>query len=69
MGVFDEVVLIFLMVEHTHEDVDQLFSLISKAVKSRDVVTPDDYEGAVLGSLQQASHTNVHFEFLDYQHN
>ena len=69
MGVFDEVVLSFLMVGHTHEDVDQLFSVISKAVKSRDVVTPEDYEAAVVGALQQAGHTNVHFEFLDYQHN
>ena len=68
LGVFDEVTLSFLMVGHTHEDIDQIFSLVSAAVKHYDIVTPQDYEDVVVRALEQAGHTNVHFEILGYQH-
>jgi len=67
-GVFDEVVLSFLMVGHTHEDIDQIFSVISKGLKKRDVVTPEDFEQVVRTTLTVAGHKYVHFELLDYQH-
>ncbi|CAM6082151.1 unnamed protein product [Calypogeia fissa] len=38
-GVFETVQLSFLMVGHTHEDVDALFSQVSKQVKHKEVAT------------------------------
>lgn len=40
-GIVDEVRISFLLVGHTHEDIDQLFSVISKHVKRRDVLTSE----------------------------
>ena len=67
-GVFEEVVFSFLMVGHTHEDVDQLFSLMSKQLKKYDIITPERFEKAIVTALTDAGHENVHFEFLDFQH-
>jgi len=68
VGVFDEIVLSFLMVGHTHEDIDQLFSVISKGLKKRDIVTPEDFEEVVKTTLITAGHKHVYYELLDYQH-
>ena len=38
-GVFDRIEVHFLVVGHTHEDIDQLFSVISKALYQVDVLT------------------------------
>ena len=40
-GVFEEVVLSFLMVGHTHEDIDQLFSVISYHLRKHHLISPD----------------------------
>jgi hypothetical protein len=42
LGVFEEVQLNFLPVGHTHCEIDQRFSVISKAIKAKDLLTPDD---------------------------
>ena len=41
-GVFEEIELSFLPVGHTHEDIDQMFSRIAIALRSRDAATRDD---------------------------
>lgn len=53
-GVFDSVALNFLMVGHTHEDIDQLFSVISRRFKTlvtgtraRSVISFEDFQKEV----------------------
>eukprot|EP00111_Clytia_hemisphaerica_P011762 TCONS_00034543-protein len=41
-GLVDKVRLSFLMVGHTHEDIDQLFSNISKSLKTHEARTMDE---------------------------
>jgi hypothetical protein len=41
-GVFDEIELSFLPVGHTHEDIDQLFSRIAIAMRTRNICDRDD---------------------------
>ncbi|XP_070547237.1 uncharacterized protein [Ptychodera flava] len=48
--VFDMVDLHFLLVGHTHEDIDQLFSCISRHLKKTNIYTMDDMERAVMNS-------------------
>ncbi|XP_070557873.1 uncharacterized protein [Ptychodera flava] len=48
--VFDMVDLHFLPVGHTHEDIDQLFSCISRHLKKTNIYTMDDMERAVMNS-------------------
>jgi hypothetical protein len=67
-GVFEEVVLSFLMVGHTHEDIDQLFSVISGKVKVVDMVTPDCMGKIVKNALIDAGYDNVDFEVLTFLH-
>lgn len=42
LGVFDEVHVNFLIVGHTHEDIDQMFSVVSKHLKKRVLWTPGE---------------------------
>jgi hypothetical protein len=51
LGVFDEVLVNFLIVGHTHEDIDQMFSVISKWLADRQAWTPAD----MLALLRQCS--------------
>ena len=67
-GVFKEVVLSFLMVGHTHEDIDQLFSVISYKLRQRDLVSPTSLGKLCVRALEKAGHSNVHFEILSFQH-
>jgi hypothetical protein len=67
-GVFEEVVLSFLMVGHTHEDIDQLFSVISYKLRQRDLVSPTSLGKLCVRALEKAGHRNVHFEILSFQH-
>ena len=67
-GVFKEVVLSFLMVGHTHEDIDQLFSIITYKLMQRNLISPESMGKLCVGALRSAGHTNVHFEILSFQH-
>jgi hypothetical protein len=67
-GVFKEVVLSFLMVGHTHEDIDQLFSIITYKLMQRDLISPESMGKLCVSALRSAGHTNVHFEILSFQH-
>lgn len=42
LRIFEEVEMGFLLVGHTHEDIDQIFSVIYGELKSRDVLTMED---------------------------
>ena len=42
LGFFQEVHLCFLIVEHTHEDIDQRFSVISNVLKKKDIDTLEE---------------------------
>lgn len=46
-GVFEEVHVSFLMVGHTHEDIDQMFSVISRYLKQHDAPTLSAYKDAI----------------------
>ena len=42
LQIFEEVEVGFLLVGHTHEDIDQIFSVISGELKAKDVLTMED---------------------------
>lgn len=50
-GVFSKVKVSFLPVGHTHEDIDQLFSSIARALRASDFVTPGELCARIRGSL------------------
>lgn len=54
VGVFEEVYYGFLLVAHTHEDVDQMFSQFSRWLKRNNVLTFEDFL-AGLGTLYHNS--------------
>ena len=57
-GVFGEIVLSYLMVGHTHEDIDQFFSVISQHFSSLGrgaVISFQDFQTEVVGSFKQDS--------------
>ena len=53
LGVFSKVKVNFLLVGHTHENIDQLFSRFSIALRQRDCLTLDDLMKVATDSLQQ----------------
>ena len=42
LGVFDEIIVGFLPIGHTHEDINQSFSTTSARLRSTDAITLDD---------------------------
>ena len=54
-GVFSEVYVGFLMVGHTHEDIDQFFSVISTWLKKIETICPDPLS---LGNAIKAAFEN-----------
>ena len=58
-GVFDRVQCHFLAVGHTHEDIDQLFSVISKALKKQDVLTIDRLCELIAGLFPTEGHVTA----------
>lgn len=42
-GLFDRVEVSFLPVGHTHEDIDQLFSVIGRYLRTHDAYTIEDF--------------------------
>ena len=62
LGYFQEVQLCFLIVEHTHEDIDQRFSIISNTLKMTNI----DSLKELLGLVQQGiSYTDA---FMSARH-
>ena len=53
LGVFSKVKVNFLLVGHTHENIDQHFSRFSIALRQRDCLTLDDLMKVATDSLQQ----------------
>ena len=53
LGVFSKVKVNFLLVGHTHENIDQLFSRFYIALRQRDCLTLDDLMKVATDSLQQ----------------
>jgi hypothetical protein len=51
-GVFDEVVLSFLPVGHTHEDIDQMFSRIAEWLRKHDATSRIGFREAILAGFK-----------------
>jgi hypothetical protein len=65
MHVCVQVILSFLLVGHTHEDIDQMFSKIAAALKSEgDVLSVDRFIEVVEGSFHSAGE-GIHVEELE----
>jgi hypothetical protein len=64
LGFFKEIQLSFLIVGHTHEDIDQCFSSISSALKHRDI---DSMKELLHVIRSRPTHTEpfVHAEHLE----
>jgi hypothetical protein len=60
----DEVILSFLIVGHTHEDIDQLFSVLSRYLKKLGkVMGPSEFQSELQNAMHASSRT-AHFELL-----
>ena len=56
-GYTQEVYFSFLLVGHTHEDIDQLFSVISRYMKSLlDVMTPQQFQREMANAIDKRPH-------------
>lgn len=60
-GVFDEVIVGFLPVGHTHEDIDQTFSRTSERLRNRDAITLSDLHN----ELSQTYNKNTQVSHMD----
>ncbi len=58
-GVFDEIYLWFLLVGHTHEDIDAIFGKISMHLKGRNFFSMEKMGDFISESITS---TPVHFE-------
>ena len=56
VGIFQEILVSFLIVGHTHEDIDQHFSVISRELRRKNAVTPSEWDGLIHGAFQDAHH-------------
>ena len=66
LGYFAEMYLSFLLVGHTHEDIDQRFSVISRTLKRQDI---DSLQESLELIKKGASHTKAfatsrHLEYV-----
>lgn len=50
IGVFSKIKVSFLPVGHTHEDIDQLFSIFAVALRQANFLTPDELAAAITAS-------------------
>ena len=61
----EEVMLSFLIVGHTHEDIDQLFSVLSRYLKKiGKVMGPSEFQSELQNAMH-ASERNANFELLE----
>jgi hypothetical protein len=56
---FDEVITCFLVQGHTHEDIDQLFSIISNYLKGKSFLTREEYDAAIRDALHRFPNVHV----------
>jgi hypothetical protein len=54
-GLFKRIILTRLMVGHTHEDIDSVFGVLWKNVRTKFVLTPDEYKKAIEDNLSKPS--------------
>ena len=57
-GCFDTVVVSFLLVGHTHEDVDQVFSRISEYLSTRSIYSLDEFDEYVKAAVHSTKSPN-----------
>ena len=55
-GIFHEILLSFLIVGHTHEDIDQHFSVISRKLRLKNAVSLSEWIGVVHEAFIDANH-------------
>jgi hypothetical protein len=65
MGVFKNIVLSFLPVGHTHEDIDQIFSRLSVYLACHDALNLDELHEAIRGGYQTKDGHRAKCEFWD----
>jgi hypothetical protein len=53
ISAFETVVLSFLIVGHTHEDIDQIFAVITRAMRGKAYLTFDEFDKVLLNSLKE----------------
>ena len=58
-GTFDTVVVSFLLVGHTHEDVDQIFSIIAKKLRKHASITLTEFDKLLRKALKKAARKRV----------
>lgn len=66
MGIFKEIYISFLMVGHTHEDVDQVFSRIAVKLKRRNASTLPDLQNVIkeaYNPMPECQELKVLFDF------
>jgi hypothetical protein len=67
-GVFKKIIVSFLPVGHTHEDIDQFFSVLAKALKHRNCYTREDLADIIANVLPKHDGFKhpVHVEMMDH---
>ena len=65
LGHFREVQLSFLIVGHTHEDIDQRFSIISRALKRQDILSLKQMLALVEGAVSSSDEAFTSAELLE----
>ena len=50
-GVFDTIIVSYLLKGHTHEDIDQIFSVVSEKLQSIDILWFDEFDEAVAAAF------------------
>ena len=63
-GVFKTIYLSFLVPGHTHEDIDQLFSVLTKALRKKDAYTFEQWKSIVDGAFNDEFNKIYHVEYL-----
>jgi hypothetical protein len=67
-GVFKKIIVSFLPVGHTHEDIDQFFSVLAKALKHRNCYTREELADIIANVLpkHEGFKHPVHVEMMDH---
>jgi hypothetical protein len=67
-GVFQKIIVSFLPVGHTHEDIDQFFSVLAKALKHRNCYSREDLADIIRNVLPKHDGFKhpVHVEMMDH---
>src|SRR5690606_34082275 len=63
-GTFREIYVNFLPVGHTHEDIDQLFSVISRKLKNNDAYTFTQWKREIFGAFNDDNDKITSIEYV-----